>query len=111
VTEGNLEFVEMLAYFVVVAPPTTVIVLRDEGRLRPDQRARAWPPVSRDAAIFFTWFFGFNPLAVLLFLSVHFVRTRGVFEGLDRALLWTCAVVAPGLAAIYGVDALFGSAA
>lgn len=108
-TEGNLQLLEILTYWVLVAPAVTVLLVSDERRLRPDQAARAWPPVSRDAALFVMWMLGFHPAYVLLVLAVHFVRTRGVIRGLVLAFVWACAVLAPGVAAVYGLDALFGS--
>lgn len=109
-TQGNLELVEILAYWAVVGPAMVAVVRRDERRLLPEQAARAWPPVSRDAAFFLAWMVGLNPVLLLLLFAVHFVRTRGLLAGLVRALLWTCAVVAPGLGVVYAVDVLFGSA-
>lgn len=109
-TEGNLELVEILVNWVVLGPAAAAIVLRDERRLRPDQRARAWPPVSRDAAIFLMYLLGFTEVCVLAFFVVHFVRTRGVAAGLARALPWAFAVVALGTSARFGIDSLFRSA-
>lgn len=109
-TEGNLQVLEILAYWLVEGPAAAAVVVRDERRLRPDRAARAWPAVSRDAAIFNLWLLGFHPAAMLVFFATHFVRTRGLGSGLARALGWEVAVVGLGLAAIYGVDAIFGAA-
>ncbi|HXX67844.1 MAG TPA: hypothetical protein VEK07_11710 [Polyangiaceae bacterium] len=109
-TEGNLELIEILAYWAVVVPAATAVLVRDERRLPPEQAARAWPPISRDAAIFSMWILGFNPACVLVLFAVHFVRTRGFAAGLDRALFWACAVVGPAIGVDLGLDALLGGA-
>jgi len=109
-TEGNLELLEILAYWTVAIPAATAVLIRDERRLSPEQVARAWPTISRDAAIFAMWLLGFNPACVLVLFAVHFVRTRGFARGLGRALLWACAVVGPAIGVDLGLDAVFGGA-
>ena len=48
------------------------LILLDERRMSEPMLARAWPPVSRNAAIVF-----FGPLAV----PIHFIRTRRNLKG------------------------------
>ena len=64
-------------------------VVRDERRLAGARLARAWTPVSRDAAIFGLWLMGVHPLCIL----IHFLRTRRSFGGLLIGLAWLSAVV------------------
>ena len=83
-TPGNEEFVEVCVTLVV---PLTIVIplLRfDERRLSPAQLERAWPPVSRDAAIFAPWLLLGMPQ---LCLPVHAVKTRGWLLGLLPGLL------------------------
>jgi uncharacterized membrane protein YhaH (DUF805 family) len=84
VTPGNEEFVEVCVTLVV--PLATVIPLLrlDERRLSPAQLERAWPPVSRDAAVFAPWLLLGMPQ---LCLPVHAVKTRGWLVGLVPGLL------------------------
>jgi hypothetical protein len=84
VTPGYEEFVEVCVTLVF---PLTIVVplLRfDERRLSPAQLERAWPPVSRDAAIFAPWLLLGMPQ---LCLPVHAVKTRGWLLGLLPGLL------------------------
>ena len=87
---------ELLLSWVLSLFACFVVVIRDENRLPPERLGRAWPPVSRDAAIV-----AFGQLAVF----VHFVRTRG-WRGVPVGLLWTLAVTLPSLVAELAFDAL-----
>ena len=53
------------------------VLVLDERRLDPPRLARAWPAVSRTAAVL-----AFGPLAVVL----HFARTRGSFRSATDVL-------------------------
>jgi hypothetical protein len=112
VTDGNVELLQILASWAVALPLVFAIVRRDERRLSPERLARAWPPVSRDAAVFAMWMFGFYPLYLLAFFCVHFGRTRGSIQGVGLGVAWAAAtfaaVVAAQLAVLALVDALGG---
>ena len=54
------------------------------GDSRAEALARAWPPQSRDAAIFGLWNLGVHPLCVL----IHFARTRRSVLGTGLGLAW-----------------------
>jgi hypothetical protein len=110
---GDLEFVQLLLSWAVTGPMVVAVVRLDERRLRGACLARAWPPVSRDAAIFTIWMLGFHPLCLLAFYLVHFGRTRWSARGLTLGLAWTIFTVAGALwaqviaaVAIEGMDAL-----
>jgi hypothetical protein len=104
VTPGNEEFVEVCVTLVV---PLTIVIplLRfDERRLSPGQLERAWPPVSRDAAIFAPWLLLGMPQ---LCLPVHAVKTRGWLLGLVPGLLVALVItVLDGLLGVGLVTAL-----
>jgi hypothetical protein len=107
VTDGNLEFVQILASWAVIAPTVFAVILRDEKKLDGPARERAWPPVSRDAAVLAMWLLGFAPIMLLAFFLVHFGRTRGVsglWLGFGWALATTAASVLAQLAAAAVVD-------
>jgi hypothetical protein len=96
VTDGNFELVQVLVTWVVTLPGVAAILVLDERRLRGVQAERAWPPVSRDAAIFAIWNF---PVFLLLVPVVHFVRTRRSAAGALAGLAWVAALVAADYAA------------
>jgi hypothetical protein len=100
-TPGNLELVDIIVSWSVTLPAVAAIIVRDERRLRGAALERAWPPQSRDAAIFGLWNMGVHPLCLL----VHFARTRRTLVGLLTGLLWLVAVCAADVAARLGVDA------
>jgi hypothetical protein len=106
VTDGDLELVELLAAWSVTLPAVVAIVVRDELRLAGQELERAWPPQSRDAAIFGLWMMGVHPLCIL----VHFVRTRrnvrGVLFGLGWLGLVVLGALGAELAAAAAVDGL-----
>ena len=83
-TPGNEEFVEVCVTLVVPLVIVIPLLRFDERRLKPAQLARAWPPVSRDAAIFAPWLLLGMPQ---LCLPVHAVKTRGWLWGLLPGLL------------------------
>jgi hypothetical protein len=85
VTDGDVEFVQVVCSMLVVPGVLAAIVRFDERRLSGERLACAWPPVSRDVVVFATWQFG------ILFgcpaLVVWFVRTRGWLTGVPLGLL------------------------
>jgi hypothetical protein len=87
VSPGDLEVVQFVVSWVVTVPVFALIVVRDEARLDGEALARAWPPSSRDAAIFGSWLFGVLYGAAGIF--VHFAATRrsarGALLGLGAA--------------------------
>ena len=94
-TPGNLELVQIVVSWTTTLPAVAAIILRDERRLQGAMLDRAWPPASRDAAIFGAWNLGVHPACVLL----HFVRTRRSLRGFGQGLLWLAAVVLVGASA------------
>jgi hypothetical protein len=101
-TDGNLELLQIIASWVVTLPAVVGVIVWDERRLGGTALERAWPPVSRDAAIFGLWNMGIHPLCVL----IHFLRTRRSFRGAGLGVAWTATVVALGIGAQFGVTAL-----
>jgi hypothetical protein len=88
-TDGNLEVLLVVVSWVVTLPAVVAIIVCDERRLRGAELGRAWPPCSRDAAIFGLWNMGVHPLCVL----VHFARTRRSLRGALLGLGWLSAVL------------------
>jgi len=101
VTPGNLELVQILVSWSVTLPGVSAIIVADERRLVGDPLARAWPPPSRDAAIFGLWLLGVHPLCVL----VHFVKTRWSLAGAGLGMLWLGALVGADVGAQWGAEA------
>ena len=101
-TDGNLELLQIIASWAVTLPAVAWVIVYDERRLQGAQLGRAWPPVSRDAAIFGLWNMGVHPLCVL----IHFVRTRRNLRGVLLGVAWCVAVVTLGIGAQIGVTAL-----
>jgi hypothetical protein len=91
VTDGDLELLQVIVSWAVTLPSVSALVVLDERRLRGPMLARAWPPVSRDAAIFAMWNIG---LPLFLVPLVHFVRTRRSLRGLLLGLGWGAALMA-----------------
>ena len=89
-TSGNLELLQVVVSWAVTLPAVTAIIVHDERRLVGARRDRAWPAVSRDAAIFALWNLGVPHLCVL----VHFARTRRGLAGVAIGLAALAAVVA-----------------
>jgi hypothetical protein len=88
-TDGNLELVQVIVSWVVTLPAVVVVIRTDERRLEAEALARAWPPQSRDAAIFGLWNLGVHPLCVL----IHFARTRRSVVGTGLGLAWVVAIL------------------
>lgn len=82
-TPGYEEFVEVCVTLVVPLAIVVPLLRFDERRLKPAQLERAWPPVSRDAAVFAPWLLLGMPQ---LCLPVHAVKTRGWLVGLVLGL-------------------------
>ena len=87
---GNLELVQIVASWAVTLPAVAVVIVRDEKRLKAAALERAWPPQSRDAAIFGLWNLGVHPLCVL----IHFARTRRSALGVLVGVGWLIAILA-----------------
>ena len=104
--QGNLELVEIVTTWAVAAPLVAGVVRIDERRLTTVALARTWPPVSRDAALFALWMFGFHPAYLLAYFLVHFVRTRGAARGTWLGVVWSCAVVGAEIGAQWSSEAL-----
>jgi hypothetical protein len=85
-TPGNVEFVQVLASWITTVGAFAAVVRRDERRLKGPAVERAWPAVSRDAAILGVFLFG-APYAVLA-VVIHFARTRRRFWGALVGLFW-----------------------
>jgi hypothetical protein len=100
-TEGNLEFVQVLVSMVVTLPAVVLVIIADERRLGEEALARAWPPVSRDAAIFSLFNLGVHPLCVL----IHFARTRRTVVGTLLGLAWLAGILLVDAGAQTGVVA------
>jgi len=105
VTEGDLELVQVLASWSVTLPAVAAIIVRDERRLAERTLERAWPPQSRDAAIFGLWLMGVHPLCLL----VHFTRTRRSVPGFLLGLGWLLAVMLGAVGAELGAEVIFGA--
>ncbi len=103
-TDGNLELVQVVVSWMVTLPAVVAIIVRDERRLRGVELARAWPPSSRDAAIFGLWNMGIHPFC----LVVHFARTRRSARGAILGLGWLVLVLAAGFGAELGVTEVIG---
>ena len=98
---GNLELVQVVVSWLTTVPAVAFVIVQDERRLTGEALARAWPPVSRDAAIFGLWNLGVHVLCVL----VHFVRTRRSVRGVLLGLGWLTAILAVSAGAQLGVEA------
>jgi hypothetical protein len=98
---GNVEIVEIVASWAVSLPAVSGILVGDERRLRGKPLERAWPPQSRDAAIFALWLLASaHPLA----LAIHFVKTRWSLFGVVLGVGATLAVVGLELGAELGAS-------
>ncbi len=103
-TGGNLELVQVIVSWCVTLPAVVLVIRTDERRLETDALARAWPPQSRDAAIFGLWNLGVHPLCVL----VHFARTRRSALGSFLGLAWVVVILVADAGAQWGVAAAIG---
>ena len=102
-TPGNVEFVQVVVSMVVTPAAVALIVRIDEHRLRPAALERAWPPQSRDAAVFGAWQFG--TIYGCLALLVHFTRTRASAIGFGLGLLWGLFLLAVDIGAMVLAEA------
>ena len=106
-TEGNFELVSVIVWYATVLPGVRTILVRDEARLRGVRASRAWPAVSRDAALFAIYNVGFLFFFVL---PIHFWRTRrsilGVLIGVGWVVALVAVVIGAQLAAAEAVDLL-----
>jgi hypothetical protein len=84
VTGGNLEFVQLVISWTVGVSASAFVIVRDERRSIGPALERAWPPASRNAAIY-----AFAPFCVF----IHFVRTRRDLRGAAIGLGWLAAIV------------------
>ncbi len=101
-TDGDFEVLSIVVSWSVTLPAVVLVIRRDERALRGVELERAWPPVSRDAAIFAMWnFFGLHPLCVLL----HFARTRRTIVGYLKGLAWVVGILGAQAAAIEAAGA------
>lgn len=93
------ELSEVVLTWVLTTLACFWIIVRDERALPPELAARAWPSVSRDAAII-----AFGQIAVL----VHFWKTRRWgLRGFGLGVLWTVAATLPALAADFALSLVF----
>ncbi len=94
---GNVELVQVVSSMVVCTGGVAAILRVDGRRLRGPQLDRAWPPQSRDAAVFGSFLFGilYGGPALL----IHFVRTRWSLGGVGLGLFWMFALLAADLGA------------
>jgi hypothetical protein len=104
VTEGDLELLQVVVSMAVTLPAVAAIIAVDERRLRGPALERAWPPVSRDAAIFGLWNLGIH----LLCIPLHFVRTRRSLAGLALGTGWLMLVIAAEVGAQVATAAVVG---
>ncbi|MGH7436741.1 MAG: hypothetical protein ACRENE_13795 [Polyangiaceae bacterium] len=95
-TPGNLELVQVVVSWAVLLPGAAVVIVRDERRLRGAQAGRAWPPASRDSALFAIYNIS---LFVLLVVPLHFLRTRRSAWGLLIGMGWATVLVAADVGA------------
>ena len=91
------EIGELVVTWSVATALGLTIVRRDEKRLAPRERARAWPPASRDLSVVM-----FGPLAV----AFHFLRTRRSARGVALAALALVAIEIAATAPLVALDAL-----
>jgi hypothetical protein len=97
VTPGDVEFVQVVASMLVSTSLAALVVVLDERRLRGATLARAWPPASRDAALFGAWLFGALFGSVLLL--VHFAKTRATVAGAALGLVFAVSLLAANVGA------------
>lgn len=94
-----IEIVAILLDWVLTTTACFYVVIRDERALSPPLRERAWPAVSRDAAIV-----SFGQIAVL----VHFWKTRHYgLKGFALGVVWTIGVSLPALATNFVLGLIF----
>ncbi len=88
-TPGNEEFVQVVTSLAVTLSGVIAIIVIDERRLVGIELERAWPPLSRDCAIFALLNIGVPHLCVL----IHFIRTRRTLRGGVLGLAWVAAIL------------------
>jgi hypothetical protein len=88
-TPGNEELVRVVVSLAVTLPAVATVIVMDERRLTGRELERAWPPQSRDCAIFTLVNLGVPQLCVL----IHFVRTRQNARGFVVGMAWIIAIV------------------
>lgn len=88
-TPGNEELVRVVASLAVTLPAVATVIVMDERRLAGRELERAWPPQSRDCAIFTLVNLGVPQLCVL----IHFMRTRQSARGFVIGMAWVVAIV------------------
>lgn len=104
VNPGNAEFVEVAVSLVATVTGFVAVVVVDERRLRGAELARAWPAVSRDAAILGAGLFGLLYAAPAV--VVHFARTRGGLRGMLMGAAWAAFLVAADLGVVTLISVL-----
>ncbi len=93
------EYVALIVSWILTTVGCFVVVIRDERRLEAAERERAWPAVSRDAAII-----AFSQIAVV----VHFWKTRRWgLKGLGLGVLYALVATLPALAADFVLGLIF----
>jgi hypothetical protein len=103
VHHSDAEIAVYLASFVTTTALTIALLVRDERRLTPERRERAWDPVSRASAIAVSMF-----LLPGVCLPVHYWRTRRSFGGTLLGVLLMALVIGSGMLAALGTAAAFG---
>ena len=94
-----LDVLELLVPWFVTTTAIFALLRWDDGRMSPDDLARAWPQTSKVCAVI-----GFSFLAV----PIHFARTRPNLRGVGLALLWTAAILALNVGTAALIDLLGG---
>ncbi|HEY8092001.1 MAG TPA: hypothetical protein VIF09_29270 [Polyangiaceae bacterium] len=98
-TDGNLEFLQVLLSMTVCTGGVALVLKRDERReqRRPRWRPGAWLPSTVDAAILgtflFSWLYGAPALVI------HFARSRWTGLGFLVGVGWAVALVGTDLVA------------
>lgn len=100
---GDVELLQVVVSWTVTLPAAACLIVMDERRLKGDALDNAWPPQSRDAALFASWNMGLIYLCVCVWL--HFVRTRRSLAGVGLGTLWCAVIVAADVGAELGAAA------
>jgi hypothetical protein len=87
-TPGNEELVRVVVSLAVTLPAVATVIVMDERRLTGRELERAWPPQSRDCAIFTLVNLGVPQLCVL----IHFLKTRQSARGFVIGMAWVVAI-------------------
>jgi hypothetical protein len=101
VTEGDVEFVEVLVSMAVCTGGVSAVLVGDDrrgGRRSP----HAWLPSTRDAAILgtflFSWLYGCPALII------HFTKSRWSLGGAAWGLLWAALLFAANAGALVAIE-------